>query len=229
MVTTVSLSAIHLQKAPKMTPSKLYSWPGSGNGYKIRLLASLLGVKLDVVNIDRRSDEHHSPEFLAINPRGQVPVLADGDKTFTDSAAILTYLAGSYPNPGSIKAPSSFWSNDIAEQAAIIDWLAFAASWIQTGVATARYIRLFHPDDTSASTESIVARATVKGHKSLEILQARLLANAWLVLGRPTIADIAVFVYVSLAPAGNISLEPYPAIQDWIARIHDLPGFIPFE
>ena len=74
-----------------------------------------------------------------------------------------------------------------------------------------------------------MARATVKGHKSLEILQARLLAKEWLVLGRPTIADIAVFVYVSLAPAGNISLELYPAIQNWIARIHDLPGFIPFE
>jgi glutathione S-transferase len=212
-----------------MTPPKLYSWPESGNGYKIRLLASLLGIKLDIVNIDRRGNEHHSPEFLAINPRGQVPVLVDADKTFTDSAAILTYLAGSYQDPGSTKAPSSFWSNDVAEQAAIIDWLAFAASWVQTGVATARYIRVFRPDDTSASAQNILARATVKGHKSLEILQSRLLANEWLVLGRPTIADIAVFVYVSLAPAGNISLEPYPAIQSWISRIHDLPGFIPFE
>lgn len=151
----------------------------------------------------------------------------NGDKTFTDSAAILVYLAGSHPDPSTTKTPSSFWSNDVVEQAAIVDWLAFATSWIQTGIATARYMINFK--SVSTSDQPTLAKAISKGHKSLEILQTRLRPNEWLALGRPTIADVAVFGYVALAPMGNISLDPYPAVKSWISRVHHLPGFIPID
>jgi glutathione S-transferase len=218
-----------LQKLVEMALPKLYTCPPSGNSYKVRLLAALLDIKLELVQVNLPNDEQRSPEFLAINPRGQLPALVDGDKTFTDSAAILVYLAGSYSDPSTTQTPSSFWSNDIVEQAAIVDWLGFAATWLQTGIAAARYIINFNYHGNPATDQHMLATATTKGHKSLEILETRLRANGWLALERPTIADVAVFAYVSLASKGNISLDPYPAVKSWISKVRDLPGFIPID
>jgi len=208
---------------------KLYTWKASGNSYKVRLLAALLDIKLELIEIDYLNDQQQSPEFLVMNARGTIPVLVNGEKTFTDSAAILVYLAGLRSDPNTNKTPSSFWSNDVVEQATIVDWLAFAASWIQTGIATARYIVNFASKGDSTSRQQILAMTTTKGYKSLEVLQTTLCENEWLALGRPTIADVAVFAYVALAPTGNISLDPYPAVKSWISRVRSLPGFIPID
>jgi glutathione S-transferase len=81
----------------------------------------------------------------------------------------------------------------------------------------------------TSSTEQTLAEAKVRGNKSLEILQKRLGKEKWLALGRPTIADTAIFVYVALAPMGDISLDPYPAVKRWIEDIKKLPRFIPID
>lgn len=208
---------------------KLYTYKESGNSYKVRLFASLLNIELEEVEIDFFNEQHHSEEFLAINPRGTIPTLVDGDKTFTDSSAILVYLAGIHSGPGSTKVPSSYWSSDAVEQAQIVDWLAFTASWVQFGVCRARGVVSFPEFGGGQSTEQILADAKIRGHKSLVILNKKLEKEEWLSLGRPTIADIAVFVYVALAPMGDISLEPYSAVKSWIARVRGLPNFIPID
>lgn len=112
-----------------MSAGTLYTFKGSGNSYKVRLLAALLNIDLKHQEIDFLGDEQHSPEFLKINPRGEVPVLVDGDKTFSDSSSILTWLAGRWGNGKSSQGPSSYWSNDLYEQAQIINWVScFAES-----------------------------------------------------------------------------------------------------
>lgn len=203
----------------------LYTYVQSGNSYKVRLLAALLGIKLDTKEIDFIGDEQHSPEFLSINPRGEVPVLVDGDRTFRDSASILTYLAGTHSR-------NTWWSDDVAEQAAIVDWLAFAASWVQFGVFTARAIVSFGGPYNGLgreSNETTLQEATKRGITSLQILDQALDGQDWLALGRPTVGDIAVFVYIALAPMGDISLEPYKNVRAWIARIKALPNFFPID
>jgi glutathione S-transferase len=155
----------------------------------------------------------------------------DEGKTFADSSSILVWLAGKYgenQQPG----PSTYWSTDLAEQAAIINWLAFANSWIQYGVFTARAILSFggpYNGLGTASTEQTLKEAIVRSHKSLDILDQHLDSNEWLANGRPTIADLSVFVYVALAPMGDIDLSPYKNIVGWIRRVRALPGFIPIE
>jgi glutathione S-transferase len=209
---------------------KLYTWRGSGNSYKIRLLAALRDIKVDLVEIDFLNNQQRSPEFLAINPRGTIPVLVDGEKTFTDSAAILVYLAGLASDSGTTKTLSSFWASETVEQAAIVDWLAFASSWLESGLITARFIVSFNYRGVSSPAyKQALARATAQGHKSLKVLQARLSANEWVALGRPTIADVAIFAYVATAAEGDISLDPYPAVKSWISRIRNLPGFIAID
>lgn len=205
---------------------KLYSYNESGNSYKVRLLAALLKVDLEIVELDYFSDEQHSEKFLKINPKGEVPALVDGDIVLTDSAAILVYLAGKYSDK------NTWWSEDLVEQAKIVDWLAFAASWVQFGVFTARAILSFKGPYNGLgleSTEQTLKEAKIRGHKSLAILDGVLKDREWLANNRPTIADIAVFVYVALAPMGDISLEPYPNVRTWIERIKDLPNFIKID
>lgn len=202
---------------------KLYSYEESGNSYKVRLLLALLGREVEIVNVDLMQDEQHQPPYLAINPRGEVPALVDGDLVLRDSAAILVYLAG--------RDGGGWWSGVPAEQAAITEWLAFAASWVQYGVFTARALVAFGipanglPPDMHQGLDA----ARIRGRRSLEILDAHLAERAWLACSRPTIADIAVFPYIALAPMGGIALTPYPAVLAWIARIRALPGFVPIE
>ena len=205
---------------------KLYSYNESGNSYKVRLLAALLKVELQIIELDYFSDEQHSENFLKINPKGEVPALVDGDVVLTDSAAILVYLAGKFSEK------NTWWSDDLTEQAKIVDWLAFAASWIQYGVFTARAILSFRGPYNGLgleSTEQTLAEAKIRGEKSLNILDGVLRDREWLANNRPTIADIAVFVYVALAPMGDISLEPYSHIRAWIERIKELPNFIKID
>lgn len=154
-----------------------------------------------------------------------MPTLVDGSHIFTDSSGILVYKAGKHPE-------SSYWSTDLTEQSAIVDWLAFASSWVQYGVFTARAILSFKGPCNGLgtnSTASFLKEAKIRGIKSLGILDGESAKRDWLALGRPTVADISVFVYVALAPMGDISLEPYLNVKSWKGRIRELPGFIPIE
>ena len=201
---------------------KLYTYEESGNSYKVRLLLSFLAVQYEKINVDLMQDEQHQPPFLAINPRGEVPVLRDGDVLLRDSAAILVYIAGKY-------AATDWWPREPAGQAAIVEWLAFAASWVQYGVFTARAQLAFGipANGLPPSFRENVEAAQMRGKRSLEILDGQLRSHDWLCFGRPTIADIAVFPYIALAPMGEISLTPYPAVLAWIERFKRVPGFMP--
>lgn len=215
-----------------MATPKLYSYEESGNCYKATLLISLLGIDLEQIEIDYVGKEQRTPPFLAINPRGTVPALALDDRSLTDSAAILVYLAGAYPDRNSSQAPSSYWPNDVLKQATIMDWLAFDASWISLGLCQARYILSFIRTQKHASAtlmEKELGDAQERGRKSLDILQAHLEKHQWLADQTPTIADVCVFPYVALAPMGDVSLDPYPAVKNWIERIKKLDGFMPIK
>ncbi|SMQ56331.1 unnamed protein product [Zymoseptoria tritici ST99CH_3D7] len=219
-------------------PATLYTSSASGNSYKIRLLASILHIPLQEVEIDLQADEQHSEKYLTINPRGEVPCLVDDGKLFNDSSAILVWLAGKYGNAGKQDGPSSYWSKDVGEQAEIVNWLSFANSWIQYGVFTPRAMLSYGgpfnglgPASkwTKLELETLFKEGVIRSKKSLQVLDAHLAGAKWLALGRPTIADLAVFVYVALAPMGDVSLEPYGHVEAWIDRVKGLEGFVGIE
>ncbi|KAL9079394.1 MAG: hypothetical protein Q9159_007725 [Coniocarpon cinnabarinum] len=258
-----------------MSPPTLYTFSGSGNSYKVRLLASLLGIDLRHEEIDFLKDEQHSSAFLKVNPRGEVPCLVDGDKTFNDSSSILLWLAGKYGDPDTPHGPSSYWSNDLYEQAQIVNWvslfcilpktilreqlgsiwygqpppaLLYSSSYTcrfkqrlrtgRAGVFTNRAILSYNGPYNGlgnnqrwpqSKLDVFLEEGALRGTYSLKVLDQQLETRDWLALGRPTIADISVFVYVALAPMGDISLEPYPAVRAWIERIKKLRGFFGIE
>lgn len=189
---------------------RIHHFPKSGHAHRALVFAKLAGIAHEAVFVDLAAGAHKTPEFLAMNPNGQVPVLEDGDTVVSDSNAILVYLARKY-------APD--WiPNDPAGEAAVQQWLTLAAGEIAFGTCAARLITVFGaPLDAGFATETAA--------KALSKLEAGLQGRDWLVSDRPTIADVAAYSYTAHAPEGNVSLDPYPNVRAWLARFEALDGF----
>jgi len=191
---------------------QLYDSEVSGNAYKIRLLLALLGLRHELVPVDLRAGENRSDAFLRRNPRGQVPVLVDGQTTVWDSQAILVYLARRYGG-------ETWLPLEADEIAAVMQWLAVAENELLFGLARARAVKRFgRPWDLEACRDY--------GRAGLRVLNSHLATRDWLACDRVTIADIACYPYVALAPEGEIALDDYPRVCAWIGRVQALPGYI---
>ncbi len=190
---------------------RLYDNRISGNCYKVRLLLSLIGKSYESVTIDSLHGETRQPNFLAISPRGLIPVLEDQGVRIADSMAILIYLARCY-------APKWLPEEPIV-MARIMEWLAVAADELQYGAAQARRIK-------KLGASGDLTCAQMHAERGFSLLERQLEATPWLSGDKPTVADIACYPYVALAPEGGLPLDPYPPIRDWMARIEALPGYI---
>lgn len=193
---------------------KLYHHPLSGHAHRARLFVSLLGLPHELVEVDLKAGAHKAPEFLKLNPFGQVPVLDDDGVVIADSNAILVYLAK--------KAGRGDWlPEDPAGAAAVQRWLSVAAGEVAYGPAAARLITVF---GARLNADEVIARA----HVLLQRLESVLATQDWLAGARPTIADVAIYSYVARAPEGNVDLAGYPAVNAFLRRVEALPGFVPF-
>lgn len=193
---------------------KLYHHPLSGHAHRAHLFVSLLGLPHELVEVDLMAGAHKSPEFLTLNPFGQVPVLEDDGVVIADSNAILVYLAK--------KAGRGDWlPEDPVGAAAVQRWLSVAAGELAYGPAAARLVTVF---GAKFNAEEVIGRA----HTLLARLESRLGGQDWLVGDHPTIADVAIYSYVARAPEGNVDLSGYPSVGDFLRRIEALPGFVPF-
>jgi glutathione S-transferase len=193
---------------------KLYVHPLSGHSHRAQLFASLVGTPHDLVEIDLKAGAHKRPEFLKLNPFGQVPVLEDGDIVVSDSNAILVYLAK--------KLGRTDWLPEDARGAAAVQrWLSVAAGEVAHGPAAARLVTVF---GSKHNPEDVIGRA----HMLLAKLEHHLGNREWLVADHPTIADVAIYSYVARAPEGNVDLSGYSSVNAFLRRIEALPGFVPF-
>ena len=198
----------------------LYDYELSGNCYKIRLMLAFLGVGHETRRIDfYPGREHRSPEFLRINPLGQLPVIDDDGLVLRDAQAILAYLAARYD-------PTDRWwpAADPRRLGLAAQWLAFADSISATAGAARLAESFFYEVDAAA--------ARAGAHRLFRILDEHLWFSEreggdWLVPGaHPTIADVACFPYVILSEEGDVSRQDYPAIRRWTDRFKRIPGFV---
>lgn len=192
---------------------KLYGHELSGNSYKAKLMLSLLNLDYEWVKVDLLAGAQKQPDFLALNPFGQVPVLVNGETVLADAQAILVYLARQYGG-------ESWLPSEAEPMSRVIRWLSTTAGEIRQGPEAARLYHLFKT--TSINLE----RANQKAAFILTQLNHHLADRQWLELEHPTIADVAVFPYVALAPDGKVNLTPYPHVLAWIDRVKQLPGFV---
>ncbi|OMQ24506.1 glutathione S-transferase family protein [Serratia oryzae] len=195
-----------------MQKLKLYGVPVSGHCHRVELLLRMLALPYEYCPAP--AEIRSSDAFLRLNPLGQIPVLLDGEQVLTDSNAIMVYLIKRY-------APDSHWLPEEPWAAAQVQiWLSQAAGEVRYGPASCRMVKQFSVAENYQNALSISERFLA--HLDQHLTQREFLATE-----RPTIADLACYSYVAVAPEGGVSLSPYPAIQRWAARIAGLPGFFP--
>jgi glutathione S-transferase len=194
-------------------PIKLYRAAASGHSHRVQLMLSLLGLPYELIDVNLAAREQKSPEFLALNPFGQIPVIQDGSVTVADSNAILVYLAQKY-------GADRWLPKDPALAARVQSWLTVAAGLLAFGPAAARASVLF---GRPSNAEEIAARS----QGLFTVMDQTLQSQDFLAGNQVTLADIANYAYVARAPEGNISLLPFPHIQAWLLRIESLPTFVP--
>ncbi|MDV6254437.1 glutathione S-transferase [Vibrio sp. EA2] len=195
---------------------KLYWHPMSGHAHRAHMLLSILELDFELITVDLPAGEHQRPEFLALNPFGQIPVLVDGEIVISDSNAILVYLATVYDRE-QIWLPESPLVRAHIEQ-----FLSLAAHRLAGSIAKLRAANLFNRSIDSAPL-------TQEAHKLLIQLQTYQNGRQWLVGTKPTIADLALYSYIKLAPEGGISLADYPVLEAWLKRVEGLSGFVPMQ
>jgi glutathione S-transferase len=197
-----------------MSAITLHHFPLSGHSHRAQLMLSLLGLTPEIHFVDLANGAHKTAEYLAINPFGQVPALDDNGTIISDSTAILVYLAKKYDITGQ-------WLPADAEAAAQVQqWLSVASGQIASGPARARLITVFGADFDPKDT-------LTRAHAILQIIERHLSGRDFLVTDHATIADVSAYSYIAHAPEGNVSLETYPNIRNWLARIEGLNGFVP--
>jgi glutathione S-transferase len=201
----------------------LHEDPRSGNCYKIRLTAALLGLPLARVAYDIMKGETRTPDFLArVNANGRIPVLQIGDaqsgaRFLPESNAACWYLA-----EGSHLIPA-----DRFTRADMLRWMFFEQYNHEPNIATLRFWLLFVGEGNLSpfQRDQIMAKRA-GGEAALALMNDHLAGQDWLASEAVSLADIALYAYTHVCEAGGFRLRDYPAICAWLARIAALPGYV---
>lgn len=194
---------------------KVYGDHGSGNCYKVKLLLTQLKQPFEWVEIDILNKETRTPEFLAMNPNGKIPLLESKPGTYlSESNAILHYLA-----EGSELLP-----DNRLDHARTLQWLFFEQYSHEPYIATARYIVRYL--GTPAEYTKLLQEKRAPGYAALDVMEQYLASHNYLVGERYSIADIGLYAYTHVAHEGGFDLSRYHAIQSWLARVASQPDHI---
>lgn len=199
-----------------METLRLYDFLPSGNGYKIRLLLTQIGMPFERMEINILEGESRSPEFLSKNPNGKIPVLEIGEnKYLAESNAILVYLSEG----------TEFLPYDRFLKTQVLQWLFFEQYSHEPFIATSRYwISIL---GKAEEYQEALQEKYERGYAALEVMENHLSEKTFLVGERYTIADIALFAYTHVADEGGFDLSRFQAILAWIERVKAQPRYIP--
>ncbi|MEE9596102.1 MAG: glutathione S-transferase family protein [Acidiferrobacterales bacterium] len=195
---------------------RLYDYLSSGNGYKVRLLLTLLAIPFERVELDIVKAETRTPEFLEKNPNGRIPLLeTEGGELLAESNAILFYLAEG----------TSYMPNDPFARAQVMQWMFFEQYSHEPNIATVRHW-IMHLGVSKEQREAL-AQKQKQGYAALQVMEKQLHNHEFFVAERYSIADIALYAYTHVAPQGGFELGLFPAIRTWLDRVSQQPGHIP--
>jgi glutathione S-transferase len=195
---------------------RLYDNLISGNGYKVRLLLTQLGLPFERVEMDIFKGETRTPAFLALNPNGRIPTLRlENGSYLAESNAILCYLA----------EDTDFWPADRKARAETLQWLFFEQYSHEPYIAVLRFWA--HLPELTAQQEAERPGRKARGDEALGVMERHLAERSYFVGERYGIADIALYAYTHVAEEGGFELAPYPAVRAWLARVAAQPNHVP--
>jgi glutathione S-transferase len=195
---------------------RLYDFLSSGNGYKVRLLLTQLGIPFERVEVDITRGESRTAAFLARNPNGRIPVLQMPDgRHLAESNAILFFLAEGSP----------FLPAERFARAQVLQWMFFEQYSHEPNIATSRF--WLHYLELTEERRAALAQKQTLGYAALDVMEGHLRTQPYFVDQRYTIADIALYAYTHVAGEGGFNLGRYPAIRTWLEHVRSQPGHIP--
>jgi len=194
---------------------RLYDFLPSGNGYKIRLLLTQLGMPFERVELNILKGETRTAEFLSKNPNGKIPIIEiEPGKYLAESNAILVYLSEG----------TEFLPYDRFLRAQVLQWLCFEQYSHEPFIATSRFwISILGKIEEYSEA---IKQKRVPGCAALNLMEKYLTSHTFFVGEHYTIADIALFAYTHVADEGGFDLTEFPAIQAWIERVKAQPRYI---
>ena len=197
----------------------LYQQQDSGNCYKPRLLLAHLQLPFAVVDIDANDGSTRTPDHLARNPNGKVPLVefADG-RRLAESNAILLHLAEG----------TAFLPKDAFDRAKVYEWLFFEQYSHEPTIAVRRSLTIY-PARRDQATPDLMAKLHRDGNHALGVMEARLASVDWLAGEDFSVADMALYAYTHMASEGGFDLAAFPGITAWLARISALPGHVTID
>lgn len=196
---------------------ELYHWPMSHNARKARALARHLALDVVEVPLSMQDKAHKTPEYLAINPMGQVPAIRDGDYSVWQANAVLIYLAAQAPNDLLGQSPQEWGS--------ITQWMLWQSGELSPAVVPLHVENYFKRVRGIAPDEAARDAAEARLRTLLAILDAALAGRDRLVGDRLTVADFAVAGDFTHAAQAGFPLADFPNVSRWLARIEALPAW----
>lgn len=197
----------------------LYSMQRSGNSYKVRLALAKLAMPYKLVEIDILQGESRTPEFIAKNPNGRVPLLEVApDRYLAESNAILWYVAR-----GSELAPE-----DPIERAEALQWMFFEQNSLEPNIGAAYFWLSLVRGGRDLQAHSLDDWME-NGNRALRVMERHLDRHRFFVADRFTIADIALYGYTHVAHLCDFDLTPFPAVKAWLDRVAEEPDYVPMD
>lgn len=197
----------------------LYDHALSANCYKVRFMASVLDVEYDRIAVEMYpAFEHLSQKMLALSPAGTLPIVEKDDLILTDVPSILVWLADHFDNQ------NRYWNNiDLTQKALIMQWLGFSRD-LSASLGEARLGTLFNLDYDKEGLHAV--GLTYLRRLEAHLAEQDICGSCWLVGNQVSIADVACFPDIALAPDMGIELDHYPSVRNWLYAIRQLSGFI---
>lgn len=199
-----------------MSDFTLHCFAESGNAYKAALMLELCGADWQAKGIGFFKGETRGADYRTLNVMGEAPVLvhhrAEGDFTLSQSGAILIYLARHF---------QKFGHETEAEEFEILRWVLFDNHKLTSYTATERFMRHFRGKAGDPTAEFIYARAK----DAWNVLETHLRGRDWVAADRPTIADLSLCGYLYWPEQIGADWSDYPAIDRWLQRLKELPGW----
>jgi glutathione S-transferase len=197
---------------------KLYSMQSSGNSYKVRLALALLNIPYEPVEIDILRGESRTPEYLAKNPSGQIPLLEVDGRFLAESNAILWYVAAETP-----LSPE----NRLA-RAEALQWMFFEQHALEPNIGAAYFWLSLVRGGRELQTHALEDWME-RGYAALQVMENHLKTHQYFAASQLTVADIALYGYTHVADRCDFDLSTFPAIRTWLHRVEETPGFVTMD